>query len=163
MPIAYNDYYTYAKKTVLRIAGKFRLFFTKEDVEDIIMDVVVRLWNARDAYDPQMGTFEQWVWVIAQNAVYTAAKKKHRRTDIDAAWDEGLDMTSERNTDEAVMLDEMEHGFYKKLNSERDKRFLKWKIEGMSNKEIAKREGVNENTVNMAFYHIRQRLRNSAA
>ena len=90
LSIQLKDFWTMAAKAVKAYANKkFAGFFQEADVEDIVAEVVTKMWRARERFDPDKGSEFGWVWTIAKNAVNDAAMAKRNRKDIGGGWDDG--------------------------------------------------------------------------
>ena len=162
----------YANKSIRSYVGKtFSNFFTKEDLEDLVMTTVEKAIRKADTYEPEKGTVGSWIWVIAKNAVLSEVDKQMRRrrrfTSLDdpkAADVSILDTYRgvEQPADSELLLEELEQTLFGKLPSERDRLILNWLLEGLDDGEIAERLGVSMQAVYMAIYHLRQRLKNVA-
>ena len=80
LPIDIKDYRTQAAKAVRSyVNSHFGGFFSEDDIQDIISEVVKRMWKARDTFDPSRKFFS-WLWKISQNAVSRNGKSCLRRT-----------------------------------------------------------------------------------
>ena len=117
---------------------------------------------------PEKGEPFQWVWTIAKNAVKDAAQKKANRGWQYEDREEGDDMllcqvVSSMGTDDDLLRKEFVGGLNDKLKQDRDKRLLLYLMEEMEYEEIARRENISVKAVYMAVFHLRQRLRNTAA
>ena len=81
MPIRDEQVWGLANKAVRGYVNKqFAKYFTKEEVEDMVADVALRIVKARDKFDEERGCLNAWVWTIAVNVVKTAGKAKSNRT-----------------------------------------------------------------------------------
>jgi RNA polymerase sigma factor (sigma-70 family) len=164
-----KDYWTTATKAVKAYANrKFAGFFAEADLEDLVGEVVGKMWVARDRFDPNRGSEFGWVWTIAKNAVNDAARAKRNRQDIGGCWNDDVEemaesMVADDRADRQLMLDELMEGLYNRLRQERDKRILLDLAQGFDYEEIAEREGMTMRATYMAVYHLRQRLENVAA
>lgn len=170
-PIKPNQFRAFASKAVLPyVNSKFPKFFSEEEKEDIISDVTLRMWRARDSYDSNKGALSTWVGKIAKNAVFTAAEAKWRRSDISAVIEEAdsddctyiNNLKGDDYADKDILFEELQEGLFSKLRGERDQRFLAWQIDGLDAKEMAKREGISVSNVYMVLFHMRKRLRGAA-
>ena len=167
-PLTPNQFRNFATKAVLGyIKNQFSHFFVKEEIEDIISEVVLRMWRGKEAFNAEKGSLATWVGTIAMNTVRTAAMAKGNRSVISDRFENGeipdncrygTYRGDEFNADREMMYDEFLEGFFSKLKSERDKRFLVWQIEGLDAEEIAEREGITVNNVYMVIFHLRKRL-----
>ena len=151
---------------------KFRTFFTKEDVEDMVNDTVGKMWKARTRYDADKGEFGAWTATIARNVVLTAARSKARRNNVfcEASKSEEVDdqVLAERigyseEADAQFIADETEEGFFGVLTRERERRFLEWMLDGLDATEMARREGITLNNAYVVIHGLRKKLRNLAA
>ena len=164
-----KDYWTMATKAVKAYANKkFAGFFQEADVEDIVAEVVTKMWRARGRFDPDRGSEFGWVWTIAKNAVRDAAIAKRNRKDIGGGWNDSVDekadgMEAEDLADRQLLMDEMVESMYDHLRQERDKRILLYLADGLDYEEIAEREGMTMRVTYMAVYHLRRRLEDMAA
>lgn len=163
-----KDYWTMAAKAVKAYANKkFAGFFQEADVEDIVAEVVTKMWRARGRFNPDRGSEFGWVWTIAKNAVRDAAIAKRNRKDI-GGWNDSVDekadgMEAEDLADRQLLMDEMVESMYDHLRQERDKRLLLYLADGLDYEEIAEREGMTMRVTYMAVYHLRRRLEDMAA
>lgn len=183
-PLADSEYWAYATNTVNGCVGKhFKGVFSKEEKEDIVGEVVSRMWSNRESFDPTRGNLSQWVWTITKNVVLTHAKKKNCRRGVSLELKEGeySDSTSFTkgffddfySTADFSLRDEIEDYMHKldpkrdangKLNrrsiekSEKEKKVLKWIISGYEADEIAEMLGTTTNAVYVLTHNIRKKL-----
>ena len=164
-----KDYWTMAAKAVKAYANKkFAGFFQEADVEDIVAEVVTKMWRARERFDPDKGSEFGWVWTIAKNAVRDAAIAKRNRKDIGGGWDDSVaeeaeGLVGDDRADRELLQDELVESLYDHLRQERDKRILLYLADGLEYEEIAEREGLTMRATYMAVFHMRRRLNNDAA
>ena len=164
-----KDFWTTAAKAVKAHANKkFAGFFQEADVEDIVAEVVTKMWRARGRFDPDRGSEFGWVWTIAKNAVRDAAIAKRNRDLIDGRWSDSVDEKADSLVDDncadlELLQDELVESLYEGLRQERDKRILLYLAQDFDYEEIAEREGLTMRATYMAVYHLRRRLENDAA
>ena len=164
-----KDYWTTATKAVMSyVSKKFAGFFTEADKQDIVADVVTRMWRAQESYDPTKGEEFTWIWTIAKNAVNDAANDKRKRENIGGCWDDDADeqakeMLGDDSADSELLRDEFVEELHDRLRQERDKRILLYLAQDLDYEEIAEREGLTKQAAYMAVFHVRQRLGNHAA
>lgn len=158
------DFWPTAKRAVASFIGKrFAGVFSAQDIDDIIGDVVEKMWEARASFDPAKGQFFSWVWRIAHNTILDAVDAKMKRLgisgDIEKVGGGIYEMpVPEYAADDQLVCDDKLEYFYNELKSERDKRFLLYLADGLKSDEIARREGLTAKQVYMVVYHLRQRL-----
>lgn len=164
-----KDYWTIAAKAVKGyVSRKFAGYFTEVEVEDLVAEVVTRMWARKEAYDPTKGETFPWIWTIAKNVVNDAARAKHNRENIGGDWDEDADKKAEKlfgdyEADTELLLDETMDDLMGRLRREKDRRILLYLAQDLEYEEIAKREGMTVKAVYMAVFHLRQRLGNNNA
>lgn len=169
LAIEQNEYWTIAEKAVgSHVGKKFTGFFSNADKEDIVADVVTRMWRARESYDPAKAEVFTWVWAIAKNAVLDAAMDKCKRANINGSWDDNADkqanrMFSDDSADSEILRNELVEDLNERLRLERDKRILLYLAQDFDYEEIAEREGISKQAAYMAVFHLREKIRNHAA
>ena len=164
-------------------------FFTKEDLEDIVGNVIYKACRYFPSFDSSKSELINWVWRIAINCVIDAVdyKIKHRpisyslyaensesgeEFNMDEVCDERCgfnpevwDMLSEYDADRDLNQKELfacMNGLCAKL-SVKNQRYEKWLEEGTSPKEMAAMDGCTPNAVSKRIWVIRQTLSNPAA
>ena len=167
IPIPVTQFRPIAAKAVNGyVYKKFNRFFSREEIEDMVSEVVLRMWKARDSYQEEKGGLPIWVGTIARNVVKSTAKSKWKRSDINESMEDEIVSVvraqKEFDTDAYLLKEEARNRLFARLNSERDKRFLTWQLEGYDAKEIAEKEGISVQKVYMALFHMRERLRPAA-
>ena len=154
------------------INKKFSTFFSEDDIQDIVQDTLLSMWERRDTYDPERGTKFAWAWTIAKSKVLDAAASKARRDGRFTHFKDGelpIDCTpymvsaDEYAADGELLLNEFMDGMFDTLKSDRDKLLLAWMMDGVEPKEIAERLDIPLSAVYMARHHLRERLGKNAA
>lgn len=169
LAIEQKEYWPIAETAVGSYVGKkFPGFFSNADKEDIVADVVTRMWRARESYDPNKAEVFTWVWAIAKNAVLDAAMDKCKRANIGGRWDDDADkeanrMLSDDSADGELLRDELVEDLHDRLRLERDKRILLYLAQDLDYEDIAEREGLTKQAAYMAVFHLREKIRNHAA
>ncbi len=121
LSIQLKDFWTMAAKAVKAYANKkFAGFFQEADVEDIVAEVVTKMWRARGRFDLDRGTEFGWVWTIAKNAVNDAAMAKHKRENIGGCWDDSVaeeaeGLVGDDRADRELLQDELVESLYDHL------------------------------------------------
>ena len=168
LKIKEQDYLSAAAKVVRGyVCQKFAGFFSNADIEDLVSEVALRMWQGRASFDPEKGKEFSWIWTIARNVVSDAAMAKRKREIIGGCWNDDVDKAAKRmagydSADGELLLNERIEDLYSRLRQERDRRLLLYLAEEMEYEEIARREGLSIRAAYMAIYHLRRRLDDAA-
>jgi len=134
----------------------------RDDAEDVAQDVFTKVYFAIHQFDHR-STLLTWIYRIAVNEAYSHLRKKRamRRGEGDLPLD-AADLHSLIDAlptpDRAVA----QRDFVNKLLAlipEEDRLLLFWKeVEGCSVAEVAEMTGMNENTIKVRLFRVRQKL-----
>ena len=134
----------------------------RDDAEDVAQDVFAKVYFAIHQFDHR-STLLTWIYRIAVNEAYSHLRKKRamRRGEGDLRLD-AVDLHSLIDAlptpDRAVA----QRDFVNKLLAlipEEDRLLLFWKeVEGCSVAEVAEMTGMNENTIKVRLFRVRQKL-----
>lgn len=165
------NYFELAKTAVSNYTARvFAGFFSKEDIEDLIIDTAMKMFEYRDSYDEARSALPTWASVIARSVVLTAAAKEQRRrklfssTPLDEYVNEdgdsySFDPIASEQTDADIIAAETERIICGVATSVRDKRLLNDLIGELKPKEIAAIEKVEPSKIYAPLFHLRSRIR----
>lgn len=150
-----NLYDKYADK-VYRFARRY--ISNTEDVEEIIQDVFVRLWDARSFVNPQLN-FDNYLFTITKNLIFNRYRSKVNETYFQTMVLVGLEQESHVQEDEIIAKDLSQYidDITEKLPPKQQKIFNLSRKQFLTHKEIASQMGISEKTVEA---HIYQALKN---
>ena len=105
------------------IMGNFTL--SKEDAEDLIQEVAVKIAKGLNTYDEEKGTFTNWCWTILRNHCtdWLRSKKGIYLVSIDELNENMLELAE--NPDLTIIIDNL--SFIEKLPSQYRKSFIQLK------------------------------------
>lgn len=87
-----------------KVIGLLRKEFTKvldlQEIEDVVSQASMRVWNAGGRYDPQRGTLSAWLYVIARNCARRMIEAKRRHATV--AFVDNLDSAASTVTQTAI-------------------------------------------------------------
>ena len=142
--ISEKDYRPLAERAVLAFTRKvFAGFFSKDDIDDLISEVVLRMWAKRERYDENRGAVSAWVNKIARNIVLDAAKREKRS----------------RSLFSQAIAHDTERALRASVSNGRDGRLLNGLILGYDAAELAAAENVGTPVIHTAVCRLRGRLR----
>ena len=153
----YNDYFPMVYNYVF-----YRLLH-RHNTEDIVSHVFMKIFANLQKYDPAKSALKTWIMRITERTLIDYYRKQRPVISLD-----GDDSVIENSL--SVHFDEQYEAFSSpnrqalvnamKQLSERDHLFVYYKYyQGITNREIARRMGLNENTVSAALSRARQKLK----
>lgn len=157
-------------------------FFTREDIEDIAGNVIMKAWRSIDGYDPEKAKLSSWVYRIAVNCVKDAVDYKMKRLSISGSMfissnDEGdecnadeyildpgvLNTMCENSADDRVLQSDLMGRISQTVSKMSDKRqrVARMLTVGYTPKEMAAVEGSTPSAVAKCVWDIRQALKSA--
>lgn len=164
-------------------------FFSREDIEDIVGDVIFKACRSWDRYDPDKAKLSTWVCTIAVNSVKDAVDYRMKRLSISGPLDiratddddeeehdasevcdkrrgfnpEMLELFSHYEADRDMNRKDFEKSVAEQVGtlSEKNQRFFKMLTEEVSRKDMAVMEGCTPNAASKRVFDIRAVLRAS--
>jgi RNA polymerase sigma-70 factor (ECF subfamily) len=128
----------------------FRYLKQEEDAEEIVQEVFVKIWQARDKIDVY-ASFESFLFTIAYNATISLLRKRMN----DNKSREYLKSLQQIDTTDQITnelhfkeLNQKVQSLLGQLTSRQREVYLLSREEGLTHKEIAERLNISENTVN---------------
>ena len=150
----YNYYYP-------RLHSFIKSFLkTEDDIDDIVQDVFVRLWENRNKIK-NVETFNAWIFTVTKNAVITLFRERIKQSSFESRIRE-LVVQNENYLDTSVEYNEIREKVEKIINQLPEKRKLIFKLsreQGFSNREIADHLGISVKTVEDHMLHSIRYLR----
>lgn len=177
-------------KAVARFAVVFssklgRDYFSKEDIEDMVQDTLLKAWRSIDGYDPTKGKMSTWVSRIAINCVKDTIDYRVKRIaisdsfyntpldDYDGGNDEdesvldskGHPHISEDTADALVERHELEQRISREIGklSDKNRRFASLMMDECAPRHMADIEGCTPNAAAKRVCDIRKALREALA
>ena len=150
----------------------FSGFFSEDDLNDLVSDVVARMWEKRAQYDENLGTVSAWVGKIARNMVLDAVKSEKRRRSLfsSAPLVERVDEDGDAvgfvpvaadESDEVAIVHDTERALRESVSDGRETRLLNGLIQGRSATELAATENAATPVIHTAVCRLRKRLRSA--
>jgi RNA polymerase sigma-70 factor (ECF subfamily) len=140
----------------------YKILHNKEEAEDLLQEIFVKIWNRADQYDPSRGTVYSFIATLARNRAIDRTRSrafKNRRKDDYVINDDEYSFhlsTDNPNPEEKIELSERAVGVRKALaelnKKERQVLYISY-FEGLSQSEIAEKIDIPLGTVK---YRMRQ-------
>lgn len=128
------------------------------DREEVFSDVLIRIWDRIDQFDPKHGSWTNWLSTIARNAAIDRAR---RNPTADAELTEAIPAPSS-NPEQEMLRKERQRELYAALNSldTSDKvLFYRKYYYRQSTAQIAAECGTTERAIEGRLYRIKRKLR----
>ncbi len=160
-----------------------KMFFTKEDIEDIAGNTIYKACRSLDSYNSTKGALSTWVSRIAANCVITAFEYKLKRIPISYALtlenEDGEEFDLDETCDSRKGFNQIMSGLLSESEADRDlnrrefedsikaqtrklsdknQRFEQWLEEGFTPKDMAAMEGCTANAAGKRIWNIRHAL-----
>jgi RNA polymerase sigma-70 factor (ECF subfamily) len=141
---------------VARINSLARWLLSRDDVDDVIQDVFIRVWEKLDSFrgDAAFGT---WLHRLATNVILRRRQKQRTLEDKNSALVSGETLATSARADPGLGLD-IEAGVDRLPNRARQV-FVLHDMEGYKHEEIAGMLGVSVGTSRSQLHHARMALR----
>lgn len=164
-------YCAHNKKVVAAImnVGK-RLSWTREECEDLVQMVAIKLDRKKIVFDPDRGTLEGFIATIAKNTALNIVRKQKKRIkctgvdDIGAVKDlDALDNYEDRSIERMEAIELVRRGIREMYRIYPSKTqidaFVMFSLKEMSGKEVARKLGVSESYVNVSANRCKKYLK----
>ncbi len=132
--------------------------FSKENAEDITSDVFHKAYERFHTFDSSKGTFSQWIYRIARNAVIDHYRTVKKTVPIEDAFDLGEEDRTIEEHDALIALGRVRE--FMETLTPRQREIITLRVwEELSYKEIAERLETTEDAAKMAFSRAMKELR----
>jgi len=158
-----NNFFSYLKSNY---------FFSNEEINDIIANTFVKIWNNLDSFDKEKWEFINWIWTILRNTTKDYLKKKKEKSfsDFEKNWKEWTKITIEESIEwNEDILETLEWDYkFKEIKKaieilkedEKELLFLRF-TENKSFKEISYIINENEVNIRVKIHRIIKKLKNN--
>lgn len=146
-------------------AFTYKMLRDKEETEEVVQDVFVKVWEKKHLFDPQQN-IESYIFSISKNIVYNRAKRKVYELALKRhiIHQNNISENATDNTIDYQELNQILDKIFDAMPPARKQVFIMSRIEGLSNKEIAVKLNTSisniENHINKALRGIREIFKN---
>ena len=159
--IVYRDYFPIIYNYVY-----YRLL-NRENTEDVVSQIFIRMVQHLERFDPARASLKTWLFRIADNALIDFYRRQKPVVSYDnehSGLENVLHVHFDQQYDQLVAPERQAVLNALKQLPERDRTFIYYKyFLGITNREIAQRMSLNENTVAAIMLRARQKLKNVLA
>ena len=140
----YDNYYS-------SLCSFSSLFFKqKANAEDVVQDVFLRLWKSDSSFN-SIKALKSFLYFSVKNASLNAIRNDSKLTGIDISNNTDISrlIIEDKSIEQILIEEEFYRQIYVAINKLSPKRkiVIALSLEGLTNKEIAKKTNVTENTV----------------
>lgn len=107
---AWEEFVQYYERFIFQVLHRMNV--SSSDFDDLVQNVLLRLWRHLASYDPEQGRFRAWLGVVVRNAVHDQFKEIKRRRELLHPEMEFLQKLESDNASEIERLIEQEWAQY---------------------------------------------------
>jgi len=143
---AFENLYSLYWKQVYNFACLY--ITTTEDVEEVVQDVFLKLWNAREMICVDRN-FKGYLFIVTRNIIFNESKRKineraYQETVLNVLENESFDLESEIDANDLKSYIDL---LIEEMPPRRKEIFILSRKEHLSYKEIAERLSISDRTV----------------
>ena len=161
MEEVYNDYFSAAYNYV------FYKLLNRENTEDIVSQVFLKVLSHLNAYDPSKASLKTWIFRITDHTLVDFYRKQRPGVSFDheeTGLENVLFVSFEEQYDQELAPERQAVFAALRQLPERERTFIYYRYYlNISNREIARRMNMNENTVSAIMARARKKLKGIVA
>lgn len=159
---AWEEFVRYYERFIYHVLHRMNV--STSDFDDLVQNVLVKLWKSIASYDPDKARFRTWLGVVVRNAVYDQFAETQRRRKLVENESEALHRLEKGPASEIEQLIEQEWAEYvsslameriEKLFSTEAVKSFTMSLDGSSAKEIAEQLNLSTDSV----YTLKSRVK----
>ena len=132
------------KGIIYKVANSY--FKDKEDREDLVQEIVLKLWKSFDAYDDQY-KYSTWIYRIALNTAISFYRKEKIREKSNLPFSESIFNRADHEIDQQLEQNSIHLNQFISELRELDKALMILYLEEKNHREIAEIIGISETNV----------------
>lgn len=138
----------------------YRALGNREDAEDVVQEILTRVWRGADRFDPDRGALRTWLFTVARNTLIDHRRRQQARPRVvdQVAGDRGEPLDDATAFDRALEAWEMAEAL-RGLTDEHRRVIIETYYRDRSVRQAAKELGIPPGTVKSRLYHGLRNLR----
>lgn len=128
---------------------------TKEDIEEVVSDTFIQVWEEIHRYDEKIGTLSTWVFMLAKYKALTMKRKRQREQERTTYLHEEIASNREAYTD--LMLD-IER-YLKSVTEKERTLFVRRFLLEEDIEELTKGMQINRSTLDTRLWRLRKAVK----
>jgi len=162
---AWEDFVQYYERFIFHVLHRMNV--SAADFDDLVQNVLLKLWRSIASYDSEKARFRTWLGVVVRNAVYDQFSETKRQRKLLEQEIESMRRLEEEPASEIEQLIEQEWAQYvtnlameriEKLFSDEAVKSFTLSHDGMSAKEIAETLNLSTDSVYTLKSRVKSRL-----
>ena len=159
---AWSEFVQYYERFIFHVLHRMNV--SASDFDDLVQNVLLKLWRSIASYDPGKARFRTWLGVVVRNAVFDQFSETKRHRKLQQQELESLQMLEKEPASEIEQIIEQEWAEYvtnlameriQKLFSEEAVRSFTMSLDGASAAEIAEELKLSPDSV----YTLKSRVK----
>ena len=159
---AWMEFVKYYERFIFHVLNRMKV--ARSDSDDIVQNVLLKLWKNLGTYDHTKSRFRTWLGVVVRNAVYDHFAETRHRRDLIEAEREAFELLQATPASEVEQRIEQEWADYvtrlaldriRKLFSDEAVRSFTMSLNGASTESIADAVGITVDSV----YTLKSRVK----
>lgn len=132
----------------------------KQEREECLADVLHQVWQAREQFDREKGSFTTWLTALARNAALNRRRAQRRREAGRAEWDESMPHPGDGPEEQVLKAEARERlqQAIRNLSYQEQVLFYRKYYYLQSTRQIAAELGTSERAVEGKLYRLRKKL-----
>jgi RNA polymerase sigma-70 factor (ECF subfamily) len=129
---------------------------TREDQEDLIQEIVLRLWSNYHQFEGK-SSFSTWMYRVAVNTAITFLRKEKRQPILVTETENLPELRADDHASEQAQQMKIFYKAVQHLNSI-EKALIFYFMEGLSHREIGSQLGITENNARVKLSRTKEKL-----
>lgn len=129
---------------------------TQEDREDLMQEIVIRLWTNYKTFEGK-SSFSTWMYRVAVNTAITFLRKEKRRPVATTEIEQVPDLKADDAAAEQAVQMQFFYKAVQHLNAI-EKAIIFYFMEGLSHREISAHLGISENNARVKLSRTKEKL-----
>jgi len=141
-----------------------RMNVNENDFDDMVQEVLIRLWEKLGSYDPEKARFRSWLSFVIRNIVINSFRKKNLHVEKLEQFSDSLSTKSSKSEVEKMIerewkmhVSNMALATIKELFSGKAVQVFEMSLQGLDNAQISVQLGIGQNSVKVLKSRVKSR------
>lgn len=141
-----------------------RMNVNENDFDDMVQEVLIRLWEKLGSYDPEKARFRSWLSFVIRNIVINSFRKKNLHVEKLEQFSDSLSTKSSKSEVEKMIerewkmhVSNMALTTIKELFSGKAVQVFEMSLQGLDNAQISVQLGIGQNSVKVLKSRVKSR------